>query len=409
VDWLDTEEQAAFREEVREFLRTRVPDRYQPTDDDDSGGEIATSSWQLDRKSDDPAARKAAQDWTQALASKGWIAPSWPKEYGGAGLSPMEQFIYNMEMARAGVSGVGGSGVSRLGPTLIVHGTQEQRDEHLPVILAGNVAWAQGYSEPGAGSDLAALVTRADRQGDEYVVNGQKIWTSGAHAADWIFCLVRTDTEAPKHRGISFLMIDMETPGITVRPLVNMAWQHGFNEVFFEDVRVPLDHRVGEENAGWYVGMTLLDFERSNISGAVSGRRNLDKLVSAVREHAVTSARMDESPSLKLQLADRYIETEVMFNFSLRIISMQTREQLPNYEASVSKLFSSEMDQRIAGTGVKIFGLYGNLWDRANSWTPVGGALPRSYIGTVMRTIGQGTSEIQRNIIATRGLGLPRG
>ncbi|MPZ99151.1 MAG: hypothetical protein GEU80_07405 [Dehalococcoidia bacterium] len=413
MDWNDTPEQGAFRDEVRKFIQTQVPSRYRrPQADEDGdeggGGQVATSAWQLDRKSEDPAIRQAARDWADALASKGWVAPNWPKEYGGAGLSPMEQFIYNMEMARAGVSGVGGSGVSRLGPTLIVHGTEEQRGEHLPKVLSGQIAWAQGYSEPSAGSDLAALTTRAMRDGDEYVVNGQKIWTSGAHVADWIFALVRTDPDAPKHRGISFLMIDMKTPGIAVRPLVNMAWERGFNEVFFEDARVPVENRVGEENRGWYVGMTLLDFERSNISGAVSARRNLDRLVRAAHGHEVATRRMD-NPAVKLQVADRYIETEVMFNFSFRIISMQSRDQIPNHEASVSKVFSSEMDQRIANTGTKVFGLYSNFWDGAQAWTPVDAAVSHSYIGTVMRTIGQGTSEIQRNIIATRGLGLPRG
>src|SRR5690606_21110899 len=182
------------------------------------------------------------------LAERGWIAPHWPKEYGGAGLTPMEQFIFKQEMAQAQAPAVGGMGVSLLGPTLIVHGTEEQRAEHLPRILSGEVAWAEGYSEPGAGSDLASLQARAIRDGDEYVINGQKIWTSGAHTADWLFALVRTDPEAPKHRGISFLMMDRNTPGITVRPLINMGWTHGFNETFVEDVHVPAKHLVGDEN-----------------------------------------------------------------------------------------------------------------------------------------------------------------
>jgi alkylation response protein AidB-like acyl-CoA dehydrogenase len=409
MDWNDTPEQAAFRQEVRTFIQTKLPPRYQRRDDSEEGEEAGFYGWQNDRKSEDAEARQAAADWAKALSEKGWVAPHWPKEYGGAGLSPMEQFIYNMEMAGAGATGVGGSGVAMLGPTLIVHGSDEQKKEHLSGILSGEVAWAQGYSEPGAGSDLASLQTRAIRDGDEYVINGQKIWTSGAHTADWLFALVRTDPDAPKHRGISFVMMDIKTPGITVRPLINMGWEHGFNEVFFEDVRAPVSNRVGEENRGWYVGMTLLDFERSNITGAVSARRNIDRLLRAAKGSDADKSRLDRLPTIRLDIADRYIETEVMFNFSFRIISMQARNLIPNYEASTSKLYNSEMVQRIANTGVKSFGLYGNLWDAKSSWAPVAAQFTHSYVGAVSATIAAGTSEIQRNIIATRGLGLPRG
>ena len=278
MDWADTPEQAAFRAEVRGVIEGRLPERYRKSGEDGERG-----GWQADRKSDKPEAQQAAIDWANALAEKGWVAPHWPKEYGGAGLSSMEQFIFNQEMAQAGAPGVGGMGVQMFGPTLIVHGNDEQKAEHLPKILSGEVAWAQGYSEPGSGSDLASLQTRAVKDGDEYVINGQKIWTSGAHTADWLFALVRTDPEAPKHRGISFLMMDRHTPGITVRPLINMGWTHGFNETFFEDVHVPAKNLVGEENRGWYVGASLLDFERSNISGAVMSRRNIDNLIQYVK------------------------------------------------------------------------------------------------------------------------------
>jgi alkylation response protein AidB-like acyl-CoA dehydrogenase len=409
MDWNDTPEQATFRSEVREFIQTKLPPRYRRDEDSEEGGEAAFYGWQTDRKSEEPEARQAAADWAKALSEQGWVAPHWPKEYGGASLSPMEQFIYNMEMAQAGATGVGGSGVSMLGPTLIVHGTDDQKQQHLSGILSGQVAWAQGYSEPGAGSDLASLQTRAIRDGDEYVINGQKIWTSGAHNADWLFALVRTDPDAPKHRGISFVMMDIQTPGITVRPLINMGWEHGFNEVFFEDVRVPVSSRVGEENRGWYVGMTLLDFERSNITGAVTSRRNINRLLRAAKGKHAEKSRLNEFPTIRLEIADRYIETEVMFNFSFRIISMQARGLIPNYEASTSKLYNSEMVQRIANTGLKSFGLYGGLWDTKSAWSPVGAQFTRSYVGSVSATIAAGTSEIQRNIIATRGLGLPRG
>ena len=231
MDWGDSTTQSAFRDDVRNFIAERLPARYQ-----DSGDEGIVAAWQADRKSDSEEARGAAEDWASALSEKGWVAPAWPKEYGGAGLSVMEQFIFNQEMAEQGAPGVGGMGVSMLGPTLIVHGSDEQKAEHLPKILSGDVAWAQGYSEPGAGSDLASLQTRALRDGDEYVINGQKIWTSGAQFADWLFTLVRTNPDAPKHRGISFLMLDIKSPGVTVRPIIDMGWNHPFNETFFEDV-----------------------------------------------------------------------------------------------------------------------------------------------------------------------------
>ncbi|MEZ4503888.1 MAG: acyl-CoA dehydrogenase family protein [Dehalococcoidia bacterium] len=405
MDWTDSAEQAAFRAQVREVIQTKLPERYRRTSEDEGAG-----SWQGDRKSSDPVAKQAAGDWAQALAERGWIAPHWPKEYGGAGLTPMEQFIFKQEMAEAQAPGVGGMGVSLLGPTLIVHGTEEQRAEHLPRILSGEVAWAEGYSEPGAGSDLASLQTRAVKDGDEYVINGQKIWTSGAHTADWLFALVRTDPDAPKHRGISFLMMDITTPGLNVRPLINMAWQHGFNETFFEDVHVPAKNLVGEENRGWYVGASLLDFERSNIAGAIENRRTLTNLIDyAKSDEGKVQSRLEDSDPLRHEVADAYVQTEVLFNFSFRIISMQNRGLIPNYEASVSKLFNSELVQRGARIGTKVFGLYANLWEKDEPKAPMGAKFTRLYVTSIPRTIAAGSSEIQRNIIATRGLGLPRG
>jgi alkylation response protein AidB-like acyl-CoA dehydrogenase len=401
MDWKDTPEQARFRDEVRGVIDSRMPARYKDAAARGGPGERA---WEFDRKSPEANVRKAAMDWHAALNERGWVAPHWPLEYGGAGLSSMEQFILNQEMARAGAPGVGGSGVGLLGPTLIVHGTDEQKRKYLPPILAGETTWAQGYSEPGSGSDLASLMTRATRDGDDYVINGQKIWTSGAHTADAIFALVRTDPAAPKHRGISFVLIDdIKTPGITVRPLVDMGGRHYFNEVFFEDVRIPARNIVGEENRGWYVGMTLLDFERSNIGGAISARRSLQRFINLVRSDPELRAHVNGSP-VRDEIAQRWIETEVMYQFSLRVISMQHRGEIPNYEASTSKLYASELSQRIAQTEMRALGLRGQRTDDAEA-----GFAAREYIGMVPATIRGGTSEVQRNVIATRGLGLPRG
>jgi alkylation response protein AidB-like acyl-CoA dehydrogenase len=290
----------------------------------------------------------------------------------------------------------------------MVHGSEEQKQEHLPKVLRGEVVWCQGWSEPSAGSDLASLQTRAIRDGDEYVVNGQKIWTSGAQYADWMYMLARTDPQAPKHRGISLLMFPMTTPGVTVRPLINMAAQHQFNEVFFEDVHVPVRNRVGDENRGWYVGMTLTDFERSGIGSAVGTQRQLRGILEKAKRLPAEQTVLDRSGTWRLEMADRWVEADIVRLFSYRNATMQQRQMVPNHEASMAKLFSSELNQRIASTNRKLHGLYGNLWDRDREEADRG-RVATGFLRSVANTIEGGTSEIQRNIIATRGLQLPRG
>ncbi len=404
MDWADTPEQATFRQRVKDVIEAKLPGHYK---DLLAQGLEDPQGWIGDRNSDNEALRDAAVEWGDAISAEGWFAPHWPQEYGGAGLSPMEQFIYNMEMAEAGAPSVGGGGVSLLGPTIIVHGTDEQKAKHLSGILSGEVVWAQGYSEPGAGSDLGSLQTRATLDGDEYVINGQKIWTSGAHHADSLFALVRTNPDAPKHRGISFMLIDdIHTPGLNIRPLINAAWKHGFNETFFEDVRVPAQNVLGEVDRGWYVGMTLLDYERSNISGAVALQRDIRRLIDAANSDQ-ESARV--TTAVRNFITDCYIECEVGFNFSFRIISMQAAGVLPNYEASTAKMFISEVNQRTQRAGTRLFGLYANLWDENDPRAPARAQFTHRYVTTIPATIAGGSSEIQRNIIATRGLGLPRG
>ncbi len=407
MDWQDTAVQTEFRARVRELLRDRLPAFYRRMSEQEIG-EDRGGGWIADRKSDDPERREAAQAWGDAISERGWFAPHWPRDYGGAGLSPNEQFIYRQELALAGAPLVGGSGVRLLGPTLIVHGTEDQRARYLPKILSGETVWAQGYSEPAAGSDLASLQTRAVRRGDEWVINGQKIWTSNAHHADAIFLLTRTDAAAPKHRGISFHLIDdIHTPGLSIRPLINMAWDHEFNEIFFEDVRTPASDVVGEVNRGWYHGVAVLDLERADINGAVGLQRSLERLISYTRTEA-GKRPANLTHAVRHEIAERYLETAVGQNFSLRIVSMQNAGQIPNYEASVTKLFISESSQRIARTGTRVFGLYSNIWDANDERAPAKAAFTRRYVTTIPDTIEGGTSEIQRNIIATRGLGLPR-
>src|SRR3989337_1869421 len=226
-----------------------------------------------------PDATLVVRRFQKKLARMGWLVPHWPKQYGGADMGIMEQLIMREETAYHRAPPPDIFGVSMLGPILIMYGSEKQKREHLPAIAAADVTWCQGYSEPEAGSDLASLKTRSVRDGDDYVINGQKIWTSNAHRADWMFFLGRTDQEAPKHKGISFFLTPMKVPGVSTRPLIRLAGQHGFNEVYFEDVRVPATNIVGEENRGWYVGAALLDFERSGIGSSAAARRSLPDLL----------------------------------------------------------------------------------------------------------------------------------
>ncbi len=375
---------AAFREDVRNWIQDDLSDDERSVE---APGLTPDESYER------------VLSVRKKLSDKGWAAPAWPKEYGGMGATVRQQAVFNEELSYHRVPGPDFIGINYVGPTLMLYGTDEQKKRFLPAILAGEEKWCQGYSEPGSGSDLASLQTRAVVDGDEFVVNGQKIWTSGAHRADWIFLLTRTDPDAPKHRGISYLLADMHSPGIQVRPLVNMAGSHEFNEVFFEDLRIPRAQLVGEMNRGWYVGMATMDFERSAIGGVAGNRRDLEDLVEEVkaRKGSVTDVNRSE-------VADRRVEIEVTRLLSLRILSIQESGGVPNHEASIAKLFTTELNQRIARTALHILGMDGQA-PRQHShskWT-------QQYLRTVAATIAGGTSEIQRNIIATRGLGLPRG
>jgi alkylation response protein AidB-like acyl-CoA dehydrogenase len=393
VDFRDTPEEATWREEVREFIKKELPTIQDAKEAAEDFAARGFAIWQ----------------WRAKLAQKGWIAPAWPKEYGGADMSVMQQFVFNQEMAEARAPYVVDVGIGLAGPTLIVHGTEEQRKEHLPPILSNQSLWCQGFSEPEAGSDLASLRTRAVRDGDDYVINGQKIWITIAHLATWMLLLARTDPDAPKHKGISYFLLDMKSPGVEVRPLVNMAGTKEFNEVFFDNVRVPRKNLVGEENRGWYVATTTLDFERSAIGSAIGQRQTVEDFVEFAKEHrGQGSCQMDGNSSVRLELADRYLEAEIGQMLSARVISLQARGNIPNYEASITKLYVSELSQRISRTGMKLIGLYGMLDRGDKKWTPLAGRMKFMYVRNAARTIEAGTSEIQRGIIATRGLGLPR-
>jgi len=385
VEFRDSPEEAAFRQEVRHFIAAAKPPR--------ADGEISPEE---------------EQRWRERLAERGWIAPAWPKEYGGAGMTVMQQFIFNEEMALARAPRPDLISVSIVGPTLIVHGSEEQKRRHLPGILQGKVRWCQGYSEPGAGSDLSSLQTRAVRDGDWYVLNGEKIWVSEAHRAQWMITLARTNPSAPKHRGITYFLVPMDSPGVIVRPLVNMAEEHHFNQVIFDNVRVPAGNVVGQEDQGWYVATTTLDFERSGIGTSVTLRLMAEDLVRRVREDPYLRARVQAYPVLRYLLADILIEATVSRLLSYQVISIQARGQVPNKEASIAKLFLSEVRQRITVAEVRMYGLRGAIFPDGRGASKLD-AVARNYLAGVSATIAGGTSEIQRNIIAQRGLGLPRG
>jgi alkylation response protein AidB-like acyl-CoA dehydrogenase len=330
---------------------------------------------------------------------------AWSKENGGLDATHVQQMIYNEETTYARMPGGGGMGVAWVGPALILYGTDEQKEQYLPKITNGDDIWCTLYSEPGAGSDLASLQTRAVRDGDEWIINGSKIWTSGGHYANMGWLAARTDPSAPKHRGISTFVMPMDAPGVSVRPLPNLAGEHGFNEIFFEDVRIPGDSLVGVENRGWYQVATALDFERSGVGAYANGKRSVEKLVSAARDE---ESLVEQNPTARYELADRWIEVQVGFNVAYRIPFLQSQGIIPNHEASVSKLYGSELSQRIAGTGMHLLGSISQLRP-GSPYAKLGGAFAQQYMTAVSSTVAAGTSEVQRNIIAQRGLGLPRG
>ncbi len=386
-----TEEDEQFRTELRAFMKTELPETWEgagryPEEDD----------WDLN-----VVVRKK-------MADKGWLTMHWPEEYGGQNASPVKSAIYNEEIAYMRAPGRDIFGVRMLGPTLMIHGSDEQKKAHLPSVAKGEIQWCQGYSEPESGSDLASLSTRAVRDGDDLVINGGKVWTTMAHRADWIMLLTRTDPDAPKHRGISFVLVDMKSPGVTVRPIINMAGGHEFNQVTFDDVRVPRANVVGDEDRGWYVAVTLLDFERSGIDYSAAARRMLDDVKEFATETKRNGQPLIEIPWVRTLMADRYIDCEVARLMAYNVAYMQSQDLIPTKEASMSKVFGSETVQRVTDASLDILGQFGTLV-RDDKWAPLKGRVQEHWMNAFAGTIAAGTSEVQRNIIAGRGLGLPRG
>ena len=381
-----------WRAELRDFLKVELPADFAGDDDFFDAEEQAAFARQFTRK----------------LGARHWFAPAWPREYGGMGKGPIEQFILNEELAyHRAPSGGRLFTIGITGPTMLVHGSDEQKSRLLPPMALGDTWYCQGFSEPGTGSDLASMETKAVRDGDDYVVNGQKIWTSNAHLADKMLLLARTDPNVPKHKGISAFIVDMKAPGISVRSIPNMAYRRDFNQVFFEEVRVPAVDLLGGENNGWYVATTTLDFERSNIAAISGARRTVHDLVRWAKERHPGERPWDK-PSIRLKLADLAVEAETGRLLAYRTAWLQAGGQVPNYEASMSKVWMALFGIKVANAGVNLMGAYGQL-QPGSARAPLQGRVLTSYLLAASGPVAGGTTEIQRNIIAQRGLGLPRG
>jgi alkylation response protein AidB-like acyl-CoA dehydrogenase len=394
MDFNFTPEEDAFRQELRTWLEANLPESYNPQEFDRID---ADTRFEFQRA------------WQKKAHEAGWVGIHWPKEYGGRGASLMEMFIYNQEMYRAHAPRFANTlGLMMSGPTIIHWGTEEQKRCYLPKILSGEEIWCEGLSEPNAGSDLASLQTRAVEDGDYFVVNGQKVWTSYAQRADFIQLFVRTDPNAPKHRGITCLIVDMTTPGVTVRPLVQITGDAEFNEVFFEDVRVPRTNMLGPLHEGWKVLVTTLMHERAGIGSELPVHRQLSELIRLAKTVEINGKPASEDPAVRQKLAQFTIESKAITYNMFRSFSKRLKGNPPGPEGSINKVFGSELNGRIALFATELLGPYAQLM-QGSSYAVDNGRWPRSALWYRLLTIGGGTSEIQRGILGDRLLGLPKG
>jgi alkylation response protein AidB-like acyl-CoA dehydrogenase len=386
MEFAFTEEEAGFRAALRAFLAEELP------------------AWWRGMFVDDPRAMPFTRAFCRKLAARGWLTMAWPREHGGQDAGPWKQAILREEMwAHDEPRGPQYMNLNYIGPCIMRFGSPEQKARFLPPMAAGDVVWTQGFSEPGAGSDLAAVATRAQPRGDAFVVRGQKIWTSYADApADWCLLLARTATTAPRHEGLSVLLVDMRSPGVTVRPIGTMAGPHEFNEVFFDDVVVPAGGVLGRPGQGWEIVTTGLAFERVGVARYARAGRVIELLVAHVRATGLAG-----DPDVRRMLADLRVRYEAARLLSYRAISLQAEGKVPTVEVSIARLHNTQLEQRVGHVGLEILGLGGLLTHDAPD-APLAGLVHRQWVRNVPTTIAAGTLEVQKNIIARRGLGLPR-
>jgi alkylation response protein AidB-like acyl-CoA dehydrogenase len=390
-------EDLAFREEARAFIAENYPKALRGKQEE--GEELAKEDF---------------LSWHRVLAKKGWIAPAWPKEYGGPGWTTTQRFIWSEELARADTLPILPFGINMVGPVIYTFGTPEQKARFLPRILSGEDWWCQGYSEPGAGSDLASLRTKAVREDDHYIVNGQKTWTTLAQHADWGFFLVRTDPDSKPQEGISFLLIDMKSPGVTVRPIITLGGEHEVNEVWLEDVRVPVDQRIYEENKGWTCAKFLLAHERTGIAGVARSKRGVERIKAIARSEMDGDRPLIANPFFKRKIAELEIDLTALEYTELRTLASEASGRGPGPESSLLKIKGTEIQQRITELALEAVGHYGAPYFRGfgegDNEHPIGPdyahrAAPTYFNGRKTSIYG-GSNEIQRNIIAKMVLGL---
>ncbi|MFN0046992.1 MAG: acyl-CoA dehydrogenase family protein [Sphingorhabdus sp.] len=390
-------EEIAFQQEVRSFIAENYPENLRSVQDE--GHDLSKEDF---------------LSWHRILAKKGWIAPAWPVEYGGTGWTATQRFIWSEELAAADCVGTMPFGLSMVGPVIYTFGTPEQKARFLPGILSGDDWWCQGYSEPGSGSDLASLRTKAVRDGDHYVVNGQKTWTTMAQHADWGFFLVRTDPDAKQQEGISFLLIDMKSPGVTVRPIITLGGEHEVNEVWLEDVRVPVDQRIYEENKGWTCAKFLLAHERTGIAAVARSKRGVEKIKQIARTEMDGDKPLLANAFFKRKISELEIDLTALEFTELRSLAGEAAGKGPGPESSLLKIKGSEIQQRITELALEAVGHYGAPYFRGfgegDNEHPIGPdyahrAAP-TYFNTRKTTIYGGSNEIQRNIIAKMVLGI---
>ncbi|HEX9975691.1 MAG TPA: acyl-CoA dehydrogenase family protein [Dehalococcoidales bacterium] len=388
MDFEFTEEQEKFRQEIREFLEAEIEQgTFKPSCD----------AW----------IQGYSPDFTKKVAQKGWIGLSWPKEYGGQGRSNIDRLVLTEEMLRYGAPAACHWFADRqIGRTIIAFGTPEQKQEILPRILKGEAYVGLGMSEPEAGSDLASLQTRATEDGDDYIINGQKMWTSCAHFMNYIYLVARTDPTAPRHRGISEFVIPSKLPGITIRPTIDITGTEAWGEVFYDNVRVSKSCLIGEKNRGFYQILNQLDYERAGLERLMGNYPLFDAIIQFTKETRHNGQPLGENIPIRHKLAQLQIEFEIGRLLTYRVVLVMDQGRAPNWEAAMAKAYCTSFEQRLADVATQILGLYGQLVAESK-WAPLLGMAPHSYLGSKGYSLQAGTSEILRNIIATRGLGLP--